>query len=353
MKIDLNLNIKKLKSKGYHILTKSNFIHEDLSNDKIVIKSKKETKNRLVFSIGLHGIEGYVGHATLISFFDNLLPILSDNTEVIVYHGVNPFGMKNFRRTNENNVDLNRNFSKNSFTSENEGYRKIDAFFKPKKYKNKASANLNFYNSLYRLIFKYGVSTIKEATLLGQKSMVEGVYYSGVKYESSTKFMLTEIQKTLTNIDNVVWVDLHTGYGPRYQMSIVNSQLEVESTNNLIQKINYPLVLGVNTDDFYDVEGDMLEQIYSSKKKIKSKCNLYATCFEFGTLGSSTLKMIESLKATIFENSSYFINQNPKIKKYTDLLIREQFLPSEEKWRIKAEKDFLQAMTEIIKYKEI
>ena len=63
--------------------------------------------------------------------------------------------------------------------------------------------------------------------------------------------------------------------------------------------------------------------------------------------------MIESLKAIVFENSSHFVTQTSKIKKYTDLLIREQFLPSDEKWRIKADKDFLQAMKGIIKYKEI
>ena len=128
LKRDLNSNIKKLKTKGFHVLTKSNIIYKDLANDKIVIKSKNNTKNRLVFSVGLHGIEGYVGHAILISFLNNLLPSLKDETEVVIYHGVNPYGMKNFRRTNENNVDLNRNFSTNNFTSTNEGFKKIEYF---------------------------------------------------------------------------------------------------------------------------------------------------------------------------------------------------------------------------------
>jgi hypothetical protein len=165
--------------------------------------------------------------------------------------------------------------------------------------------------------------------------------------------MLKEIPKILTEIEKVVWIDLHTGYGPRYQMSVINSKHELEHTKTFIEKINYPLVLGLNTADFYDVEGDMLESIYAINNKSKQKCDLYATCFEFGTLGNSTRKMIESLKAIVFENSSHFVTQTSKIKKYTDLLIREQFLPSDEKWRIKADKDFLQAMKGIIKYKEI
>ena len=149
LKLDLDLNIKTLKSMGYHILIKSNPIYQNLSTDKIVIKSKKDVKNRLVFSIGLHGIEGYVGHATLISFFNNILPTISDETEVVIYHGVNPYGMKNFRRTNENNVDLNRNFSTNKFSSENKEYEKIEYFFTPKKYSNTKTANIGFYGSTY------------------------------------------------------------------------------------------------------------------------------------------------------------------------------------------------------------
>lgn len=353
LKTDLEKNIKKLKIEGYHILKKSSIIFDDLSTDKIVIKSKKNTKNRLIFSVGLHGIEGYVGHSTLISFFDNLLKTLSDETEVVIYHGINPYGMKNFRRTNENNVDLNRNFSKNKFTSDNPGYKQIHHFFVPKTYKNRQTSNLSYYTSLTKLIAKYGVKTLKEATLLGQKSLSNGVYYSGDGYQASTKYMLQEILKMLSDIENVVWIDLHTGYGPRYQMSIINSKYEKTSTKQLIEELNYPLILGLNADDFYDVDGDMLENIYSIKDKLKSKCNLYATCFEFGTLGDSTLKMIESLKATIFENSSHFIKQNKKFREYSDLLIREQFLPSEQKWRIKAEEDFLLAVSGIIKFKQI
>ena len=353
LKLDLDLNLRKLKSKGYHIFIKSNPIYENLSNDKIVIKSKKDVKNRLVISIGLHGIEGYVGHASLISFFDNILATLGDETEVVIYHGINPFGMKHFRRTNENNVDLNRNFSTNKFTSENKEYENIEYFFTPKKYKTKKTANLRFYGSLTKLIAKYGVTALKEATLLGQKSLPNGVYYSGDTYQESTRYMLSEIPKILLDIEKVVWIDLHTGYGPRYQMSIINSKYEKVSTKEVIEKINYPIVLGLNADDFYDVDGDMLENIYSIKNKLKSKCDLYATCFEFGTLGDSTRKMIESLKATVFENSSHHINQSPKFIKYSNILYKEQFLPSSEKWRIKAEKDFIQAITGIINYKQI
>jgi len=97
----------------------------------------------------------------------------------------------------------------------------------------------------------------------------------------------------------------------------------------------------------------MIERVYEVHKDQKAKCNLYATCFEFGTLGNSTLKTVEGLKAMLFENSSFFKGQKPKFNDYAVKLIKEQFLPSASSWREKAELDFKKALTEIIKYKNI
>ena len=353
MKEDLTNELQILKTKGYHVLTKKHNIVDELSTDKIVIKSKKDAKNRLIFSTGLHGIEGYVGHSCLKTFFKELIDTLSPHTEVVIFHGVNPFGMKNYRRTNENNIDLNRNFSKNNFQNTNKGFDLLKDFFTPKVYRSIKTAKAAYYSALVKLIAKHGVSTLKESTLRGQKVLDEGLYYSGDTIQNSTAYILSELEKIFNDIKNVVWIDLHTGYGPRYQMSIVNSKNEKTSTTDMIKKIQYPLILGMNAEDFYEIDGDMLEKTYDIHKAKKAKCDLFATCFEFGTLGETTLNSISSLKAMVFENNSFFRKQKPKYDKYAHNLIKEQFLPSEEKWRIKAEQDFIQAMKGIIPYKNI
>ena len=44
-------------------------------------------------------------------FWQEIYPELdTSNTGVLVVANINPYGMKNHRRYNENNVDLNRNF---------------------------------------------------------------------------------------------------------------------------------------------------------------------------------------------------------------------------------------------------
>ncbi len=288
------------------------------------------------------------------NFFRDLLPSLKPNTEIVIYHGVNPFGMKNFRRTNENNIDLNRNFTKNNFQNTNEGYDLLKAFFTPKRYRNKITANLGYYTTLISLVKQHGVAALKDATLRGQKILKEGLYYSGDTIQPSTAYILSELNNnTFKEIDNVVWIDLHTGYGPRYQMSIVNSKYEKTSTKEMINQLDYPLILGMNVEDFYEIDGDMLEKIYDIYHKQNADCSLFATCFEFGTIGKSLLNTVSSLKAMVFENSAYFENQTQNFNKYALKLIKEQFLPSAEKWRIKAEKDFLKAMQGIITYKKL
>ena len=150
-----------------------------------------------------------------------------------------------------------------------------------------------------------------------------------------------------------MWIDLHTGYGPRYQMSIVNSKYEKESTKDMITNINYPLILGLNADDFYEIDGDMIEMIYRINEESSSPTNLYATCFEFGTLGDSTLNTIESLKAIMFENSNFFKEQSKRFNTYSQKLIKEQFLPSSIEWKKKSHADFKRAIEGILTYKKL
>ena len=352
-KIQLQEKIKELKTNGFTVFTSKEMVVENLSIDKITIKSKKATKNRIILNAGLHGIEGYVGHSCMITFLDEFLPTLKEDTEVILYHVLNPFGMYHFRRTNENNVDLNRNFSKNNFTSENPGYDKIKDFFIPKKLSNKLTANSKYYAALVNMIRKHGIPALNEGVLLGQRVQDNGLYYSGTEYQRSTNYIFKEAPKNVKDVKTCVWIDLHTGYGPRFQMSIVNSRYEKLSTEDMIDKINYPLILGLNKDDFYEIDGDMIEKIYDIHAGIKSKTDLYATCFEFGTLGDKTKNTIESLKAMVFDNNCFFEEQSDKMKAYSKKLIKEQFLPSAENWRIKAYVDFKQAISGILTYKKL
>lgn len=339
-----------LAQKGYHVTRTTLPVVDPLSIERTTISAKQGPARRLVFSIGLHGIEGYVGHSALMSFFEHLFSHLEDDVEMVVFHPLNPYGMSHFRRTNENNVDLNRNFSQHDFHTDNPGYDKARFFFEPKRYRSLLHANLSFYTNVLRLVMTRGVAAMKEATLKGQNNHAKGLYYGGTKLESSSHHLLASLNELLQGTSQVIWIDLHTGYGPRDQMSIVNSKYEVDRTKQMKEEFSYPLILGLNKEDFYDIDGDMIEMIYQTHATLDSPARLYATCFEFGTLGDSLLKSIESLKAMILEHGAHFVSQPDKVRRHADRLIKEQFLPSDESWRHKAEQDFLHATEEILRY---
>ena len=95
-------------------------IIDDLTIDIVIIRGKKP--GTVFHSSGLHGVEGYAGSAIQIGFLNillqaetqggsstNKLLTTTNRPTIVLIHAINPYGMKNFRRVNENNVDLNRN----------------------------------------------------------------------------------------------------------------------------------------------------------------------------------------------------------------------------------------------------
>jgi len=59
---------------------------------------------------GIHGIEGFAGSAVQLALLDKWnRGELDGKPTIVLVHVMNPFGMANWRRWNENSVDLNRN----------------------------------------------------------------------------------------------------------------------------------------------------------------------------------------------------------------------------------------------------
>ena len=69
----------------------------------------KSPRRALLTVSGVHGVEGFAGSAVQLAALHNL-PALQDDTALVMIHVLNPYGMANLRRFNDNNVDLNRNF---------------------------------------------------------------------------------------------------------------------------------------------------------------------------------------------------------------------------------------------------
>ena len=205
---------------------------DDLYIDSFYLPSTAAQTNLVVLTTGVHGMEGYIGAAMLDVFFQEVYPTLdSENTGVLVVSNVNPYGMKYYRRYNENNVDLNRNFIPDweSFDlSINKEYPKVNTFLGPTgKIGNGFWHEAGFYLNLGKTVITDGADTISDALLTGQYEYPQGVYYGGSGDEASTVYLKDVFSRCLdSDYENIVHIDLHSGYGPRYNMTIFNSVYE-------------------------------------------------------------------------------------------------------------------------------
>ena len=66
----------------------------------------------VIVSSGVHGVEGFFGSAIQLAWLSRQAAGArpADDGAVVLVHAVNPYGFARLRRTNEDNVDLNRNY---------------------------------------------------------------------------------------------------------------------------------------------------------------------------------------------------------------------------------------------------
>ena len=308
----------------------------------------RKKENLIIISTGLHGIEGYVGSVMLKIFMDEFAPKLNpENTGLLLVHAINPYGMKNRRRYNENNADLNRNFlwDENFDPKINPDYEPLTPLLNPARpIANLLASDIAFIARLIGRIVKLGILRIRQGTLSGQYRHSRGIQFGGDSTQESTQVMRGLFQRAIDEYEQVIHLDMHTGYGPRYQMSMVNSTREPASGPELTRRFNYPLITAATPSDFYSVTGDITEYFYQLRDEKYPSKKIFATCFEFGTFGDSLPMQIRSMRITILENRLFQHGaksdalRNAVRKEYEEL-----FFPAETKWREKAMQDCRQA----------
>jgi len=326
--------------------------------DTFFVPARDETTNLVILTTGVHGIEGYIGSVMLDVFFNEIYPQLdADNTGVLVVANVNPYGMKYMRRYNENNVDLNRNFilDWDSFDlSTNKDYPKVDGFLGPTgKIGNALWHEAGFYLSLGKYAITEGADTISDALLGGQYEYPQGVYYGGNGDEASTVYLKDVFAQCLdSEYKNIVHIDVHSGYGPRYNMVIFNSVYETMSEAESQEAFQYDNIIAYDSEAFYATTGDTTDFFYRLADSVNTDKSLFSTCFEFGTIGDEFFDTILSLKYTVDENQNHWY---PTDNETSAEVVRQNYLelfyPTETQWREKTVEDFKAAASGVLNSK--
>ena len=326
--------------------------------DSFYLPSAAEKRNLVVLTTGVHGIEGYIGSVMLDVFFREVYPTLDrETTGILVVANVNPYGMKYMRRYNENNVDLNRNFIldwSDFDLSSNKEYPKVDKFLGPTgKIGNALWHEVGFYLSLGKTAITDGADTISDALLTGQYEYPQGVYYGGTEDQASTVFLKDVFGQCLDSpYANIVHIDIHSGYGPRYNMVIFNSVFETMTEAESREAFGYDYIIAHDSEAFYATTGDTTDFFYRLHQQKARDTALFSTCFEFGTIGDDFFDTILSLKYTVDENRNHWYPTDNAISaEIVEQNYLELFYPTETAWREKTVEDFKTAALGVLQAK--
>ncbi len=172
-------------------------------------------RQTIIVSSGVHGIEGFFGSAIQLGWLSRLASgalLPPDDVSVVLLHAVNPFGFAHRRRTNEDNVDLNRNFldATKPYEGAPDGYASLDPLLNP--------ASPPFRLDPFRLkalwyIQRLGMPALKAAVAGGQYQFPRGLFFGGHREAASTRLVRTHLRHWLGDADRVVHIDLHSGLG--------------------------------------------------------------------------------------------------------------------------------------------
>lgn len=160
---------------------------------------------------GVHGVEAFAGSAAQLALLA-APPSLPADGALILVHVLNPWGMAWLRRTNEHNVDLNRNFHLDNgiWTGAPPLYKRLDSLLNPVSPPARDAFALRLGISGLR----HGVRAVRQAIAHGQHRYPRGLFYGGAELQAGPRLLIDWLQAQLDATKTVFCIDMHTGLGP-------------------------------------------------------------------------------------------------------------------------------------------
>ncbi len=277
----------------------------------------------LLHSSGLHGIEGFAGSAIQLRLVSEGTVDIPVSAALILMHVMNPFGMAWLRRSNENNVDLNRNFldPEETWSGSPEGYRTIDPVINPP---SPPSRDFFFLRAAWH-VFRKGFASMQRIVATGQYDYPDGLFYGGAGPEEGPALTEAWISRHLSSAQLVFAIDVHTGLGrPHGETLFRETRAGCDDPRFLEAALGRHLVeVGKDQDTGYANRGGygcmLPRQLPQARVDVITQ--------EFGTW--SALRVLHALRE---ENRWHFYG-NGSLNHQSKRSLREAFCPSSRRWR--------------------
>lgn len=186
---------------------------EELATD-VARLGATDAEKLLIVTSGTHGPEGFCGSGCQIATLNdaNLLERLQKaNVALLLIHAVNPHGFSHLHRTNEDNIDLNRNFVDFSAPLPvNASYADVEPFVLPSTWPPAPADDI----AMAAYIEAHGMRTYRAAVTVGQYTMPDSLFYGGTAPSWSNRTMRAILRTHGVSTTHLGWIDIHTGLGP-------------------------------------------------------------------------------------------------------------------------------------------
>jgi len=187
---------------------------EELSIDVAEI-GDEHARGVLLLTSGTHGVEGFCGSGCQVALLNDdafVGEVDRSGVAVLMLHALNPYGFSHLRRANEDNVDLNRNFTDFSAPLPNAaGYEEIHALLLPAAWPPPPESEAG----LQAWIRNHGEKAFQAAVSGGQHRFADGMFYGGHRPTWSNACLRAVLRARAKDRARLGWIDFHTGLGPR------------------------------------------------------------------------------------------------------------------------------------------
>jgi hypothetical protein len=268
---------------------------QELTVDVVAIGSRRPRRALTVLS-GVHGVEGFVNSRLQADLIERLDPAsLPDDVGVVLVHAVNPWGMAWWRRQNEANVDLNRNWQRSTTAPHhNDAYDVLHPIACPDTPALPSVEDLLVEASA--MVEERGLAWVRDAITVGQYRHPDGLHYGGHETEPSNSILEGIVRDHLGDVERSLALDLHTGHGPRGAITLLSDQPAGSDQDRFLRRHFGDDAVLATVDNPDATTGTKSGQIASGFAHLLGDAVHHATSVEFGTVPDE-----EQLAATYLE----------------------------------------------------
>ncbi len=283
----------------------------------------------VVLSSGLHGVEGFFGSALQCAWLKQVAAtgLTPEDGNIVLIHAINPYGFESLRRTNEDNVDLNRNFlmSDGDYHEVPDGYETLNGFLNPP---SPPSGFEPFRLKALWNIWRIGLPALKNSIAGGQYEFPRGLFFGGHGPSKSALIIQDGIERWILGARDIVHIDFHSGLGQygEYKLLLVESKnsSEIEWYRDTFGA-EYVEPLANAEGTAYKASGIMGDWI--ARKLIQRNYRFVGA--EFGTY--PIIRVLGALRA---ENRVHFFCSSSDARyKSAKAELLECFCPASNRWR--------------------